>query len=437
MALLHLLAGLADERGLTVSAAHVDHGLRDDSAEEAERVRRWTAELGVRCTLGGPAERPDPTQEALRRARYGVLRAVADQDGAERIATGHHADDQIETVLFRVLRGTGLRGLRGIPARRGRIVRPLLAFRRETIEAWVERRGIPHLRDPSNRDPRWSRARIRTRVLPALAEAWGEPVGEPLLALARHAARADRALDRHARRLLQEARDPPSEPADGEAAWREGALRLRRDPLAEADPETRARALRTAARERGVRLTRGGTRAAVEFISEGRSGGRVDLGDGLVLAREFDHLWLGRPSDSAPDSELSIPRPSSGAGQARIGGRRLAVRWRPDDPSAESVPAEGEGAEDGAHRLVLPADRIEFPLTVRGWRDGDRVRTESGTRKLKRLFNDRRVPLSRRPRIPTLVTASGRTLWAAGLARDPRSVPDDSEERLVVIVDDA
>ncbi|MFW6193725.1 MAG: tRNA lysidine(34) synthetase TilS, partial [Gemmatimonadota bacterium] len=88
-------------------------------------------------------------------------------------------------------------------------------------------------------------------------------------------------------------------------------------------------------------------------------------------------------------------------------------------------------------RIGVPVDREAFPLTVRGWRDGDRIRTPAGTRKLKRLFNDRRVPLSRRPRIPTLVTASGRTLWVAGLARDPRSVPGSTEERLVIIVDDA
>ncbi len=442
MALLHLLAGLAGRRGLSLSAAHFDHGLREGSGEEAARVRSWVAELGVRCTVGGPARRPPPKQEALRRARYAFLRAVADQEGADRIATGHHADDQVETVLFRILRGTGLRGLRGIPARRDRLARPLLPFAREALGSWVEERGIPHLRDPSNRDPRWSRGRLRARVLPALEEAWGEPVREPLLALSRHASRADRALDGHARRLLERARDAPaSDPREG---WPDDAVRLLLRPLAEADPETRARALREAAREQGVRLTEGGTRSAAEFITEGRSGGRVDVGEGRVLAREFEHLWLGRPPEPTPDEELPIPDPGPDEGRVAIGGRELDVRWRPAGP-AGADPGSDAAADDGyaggppapRRRLGVPAGRVGFPLTLRGWRDGDRIRTPAGARKLKRLFNDRRVPLSRRPRIPTLVTASGRTLWVAGLARDPRSVPGNTEERLVIIVDDA
>jgi tRNA(Ile)-lysidine synthase len=463
MGLLHLLAGLAGRRGLSLSAAHFDHGLRAGSGEEAARVRGWVADLGVRCTVGGPARRLPSKQEALRRARYAFLRAVADQEGADRIATGHHADDQVETVLFRILRGTGLRGLRGIPARRGRVARPLLPFAREAIGAWVEERDVPHLRDPSNRDPGWSRGRLRSRVLPALEEAWGEPVREPLLALSRHAARADRALEGHARHLLQRARDEPE--ADRRGGWPDDAVRLRRRPLAEADPETRARALRVAAREQGVRLTEGGTRSAAEFISRGRSGGRVDLGEGRVLAREFGHLWLGRPPEPTPDGELRIPGPGPGRGRVTVGGRELSVRWGPAgagdadhaagaDAASPTAPGDGPadpsgggrgGAAEGyaggppapRRRLAVPAGRAGFPLTLRGWRDGDRIRTPAGSRKLKRLFNDRRVPLSRRPRIPTLVTASGRTLWVAGLARDPRSVPGNTEERLVIIVDDA
>lgn len=440
MALLHLLAGLAGDRDLALSAAHFDHALREGSAEEAARVRRRVEELGVRCTVGGPARPLPASQEALRRARYAFLRAVADQEGSDRIATGHQADDQAETVLFRILRGTGLRGLRGIPPRRGRVVRPLLPFSREAIEAWVEARGIPHLRDPSNRDPRWSRGRIRARVLPALEEAWGEPVRSSLLALSRHAARADRALEGHARRLLERARDEPQ--GEGEGGWADDAVRLRRRPLADADAETRARVLRTAAREQGVRLAEGGTRSGVEFISEGVSGGRVDLGGGLVLAREFGHLWLGRPREPTPDGELSVPGGGPGSDRVAVGGRELVVRWRPAPDAGAAgrdAPDAGDaGAPPGpGHRLELAVSRVDFPLTVRGWRDGDRIHTSSGTRKLKRLFNDRRVPLSRRPRIPTLVSSSGRTLWVAGLARDPRTVPRNTEERLVIIVDDA
>lgn len=411
-ALLHLLHGLREDRGWHLRAAHYDHGLREGSAGEARRVADRAEDLGVPCRVGRPAGSLPPKQESLRRARYGFLRKAARAVDADRIATGHQADDQAETVLFRILRGTGVRGLGGIPERRGAVVRPLLPFRREELRAWLEERGIPWLDDPSNRDPRWARARIRTRVLPALEEAWDGPVRERLLDLASTARRADRALHDRARRLLDEA-------LEGEGgAWGEEAYRLRRDPLAAADRETRGRCVRILASRLDVRLTRGGTRAAVEFISEGRSGGRVDLGDGLELAREFDRIWLGRSDDPSPDAVLTVEGPEPGRGTVHVGGRRLRVSW--GRPGTGEAPGE-------AHEVVLARSRLQFPLRVRGWRHGDRLGTPAGSRKLKRLFNDHRIPRSRRRRLPMVADAGGRVLWAAEIGRDPEMAPDEGE----------
>ncbi|HKK07645.1 MAG TPA: tRNA lysidine(34) synthetase TilS, partial [Gemmatimonadota bacterium] len=219
-ALLHLLLGVAGELDLSLVAAHFDHGLRSESAAEAERVRARSRALGVPCRVDRAASELEPRQETFREARYRFLRRVARDVGAGRIATGHQADDQAETVLFRVLRGTGLRGLGGIPARRGSIVRPLLPFWKEEIVAFLEARGLEWLEDPSNRDPRWERARLRTRVLPALEEAWGRPVRGRLVDLARAARRADRALDAAAREALEAARS-----AD-DGAWDEASVSL-------------------------------------------------------------------------------------------------------------------------------------------------------------------------------------------------------------------
>ena len=425
-ALLHLLHELRDDRRWRLVAAHFDHGLRPESAREARLVVARTEALGVSCRVGRPEERLAERQEAFREARYAFLRRVAREVEADRIATGHQADDQAETVLFRILRGTGIRGLAGIPERRGAVVRPLLPFRRDEIVSWLEDRGIPWLDDPSNRDPRWARARIRTRVLPALEAAWDGPVRERLLELAASARRADRALEARARRLLDEALEGKG------GAWGREAFRLRRPPLAEADRETRGRCVRILASRLDVRLARGGTRQAVEFISEGRSGGRVDVGEGLELAREFDRLWLGRRDEAGPDTVLVVEEAGTGRGTVHVGGRRLEVWWGPGG----SPEGRRYDADEARHEVVLARARLRFPVRVRGWRHGDRLRTAAGRRKLKRLFNDHRIPKSRRPRLPLVVDHDGRVVWAAEIGRDPELEPEEGEAPFLMRMDD-
>lgn len=440
-ALLHLLHGLREARGWRLEAAHFDHALREGSAREAREVAGRARELGVPCRVGRPDEPPAATQEALRRARYAFLREAADEARADRIATGHQADDQAETVLFRILRGTGIGGLAGIPARRGPVVRPLLPFRRDELRGWLEGRGLAWLEDPANRDPRWARARIRSRVLPALEEAWDGPVRERLLELAATARRADRALEARARGLLEEA-------LEGKGGdWGREAFRLRRDPLASADRETRGRCVRILASRLGVRPTRGGTREAVEFISEGRSGGGVELGDGLEVAREFDRIWVGRPDEPTPDTALDLEDAGPGEGTLSVGGRRLRVAWgtagegpfraeRDGPPPADGGEEAPPGGTDEVREVVLARPRLQFPLRVRGWRPGDRLRTPSGSRKLKRLFNDLRIPRSRRARLPVVVDAGGRLLWVAGVGRDPELAPGEGEPPFLMRIHD-
>jgi tRNA(Ile)-lysidine synthase len=204
---------LAEENHWDLIAAHFDHGIRAGSDEEARQVVEWAKEIGLECRVGGPSHALPPRQAPLRAARYSFLHEVADEEGADRIATAHHADDQAETVLFRILRGTGVRGLAGIPERRGRIVRPLLEFWREELESYLQEAGIAYLTDPSNVDPRWTRALIRTKVLPALESAtkvlpalesaWDGPVRERLVQVAHSARRTDRALLAQARQALK------------------------------------------------------------------------------------------------------------------------------------------------------------------------------------------------------------------------------------------
>jgi tRNA(Ile)-lysidine synthase len=187
-ALLHGLRALAGRLGLEIEAATVDHGLRAEAAKEAAAVAAWCQTLDVPCTclrvdVKGRRGPHVSWQDAARRARLEALDALAEARGCARVALGHTADDQAETVLFRILRGTGVAGLAGIPYRRGRLVRPLLDVRRGEVLRYLRRRGLSWIDDPSNADRRFARARIRHEWLPALARE-NPRVVEALLALA-------------------------------------------------------------------------------------------------------------------------------------------------------------------------------------------------------------------------------------------------------------
>jgi tRNA(Ile)-lysidine synthase len=172
-------SGGADSLGLLVVAAeaeldpvavHVDHGLRPDSARDADVVRDAAARLGVRSRSVAVAIEPGGNLEARARdARYGALEAARVDEGASAVLVAHTADDQAETVLLNLLRGSAASGLAGMPARRGHVVRPLLGVRRRAVRDLVAARGLAPLADPSNDDPAFRRNWVRHEVLPALS----------------------------------------------------------------------------------------------------------------------------------------------------------------------------------------------------------------------------------------------------------------------------
>src|SRR5207253_1334173 len=172
-ALLHVLLGLAPALGLRLHVLHVDHGLRPDSARDAEYVRALGARLGVPVEVVGVRVAAGSVEAAARAARHAALEAAADRLGAARIALGHTADDQAETLIMRLLEGTGVRGMAGIPPVRGRLIRPLLESRHRDAVAALVAAGIEWREDPSNHEPRFFRNRVRHALLPRLAHQTG------------------------------------------------------------------------------------------------------------------------------------------------------------------------------------------------------------------------------------------------------------------------
>jgi tRNA(Ile)-lysidine synthase len=410
LVLLHRLRFAAPDLQLRLHAAHFDHRMREESATDVEWLkgvcRSWELPLHI-----GSAEQVPRTEAEARAARYGFLEQVAAKLGADWIATAHHADDQVETVLFRLLRGTGLDGLAGIPARRGRIIRPLLQVRRSEIEQYAARHRLQHREDRTNSLRRFARNRIRLDLLPALEADW-VGIRPALLRLAAASARAHR---RWQERLVEiEERVITSEDAS--------VITLARPILLGYHPEIRGRFVRRCLERLGAVPGRAGTGALQAFINLGASGTSLDLKGGLRAEREFDTIRLMRALDSANrvNQPLSIEAPKAGSGQAVIGGQRYTVQWSLDT---------GNFSDDSV--VLDPAD-LRFPLMVRPWQPGDRIRLPVGTKKLKKLFAEKRFGRTRRHSVPVLVDRNRDVLWVVGLARAADQVGLGSGLRITV-----
>lgn len=415
--LLHLLRFAAGDLGLRLSAAHFDHATRPDSAADA----RWCAGLCGAWEipfLAARADRPLSTEEQARDARYAFLRAARDQAGATHLATAHHADDQAETVLFRVLRGTGISGLAGIPehdAETG-IVRPLLPFWRAELRRYARAHRLRWRPDSTNLLPDPARNRIRLDLLPRIEKSVASGARRALVRLAALARDEERAWERVIEKEMQ-----------GLARDDQGGLVLVRARLAGYDSAVGARLLRAALRRYGIVLSRTGTRSALRFICEAPSGRHLLLPGGVRVSTEFGDARVERPAGpAAPDRPLEIGT-ENGSGTVRIGGRERRVEWR-------TAPAE-EGC-GGPAAPALRAEGLATPLTLRGWRPGDRMRTRAGTRTLKKLFGEHRVPVAARRRAPVLADASGAVLWAWGVGQGS-APPRPGEPSFTLDIQDA
>jgi len=214
VALLRGMHALASECELTCVVAHLDHGLRNESAQDAAWVATQAARLGVEATVAridvraAAVNEGRGVEETARYVRYGFLRETAERLGIACVATAHTADDVVETVLHHLLRGTSIDGLRGIARQRRlspsvTLLRPLLDVRRSEIEVFLASLGQSFLTDTSNADVSYTRNRLRHEVLPLLRNAVNPQADEALLRLARQAAETSQLATRFARRELK------------------------------------------------------------------------------------------------------------------------------------------------------------------------------------------------------------------------------------------
>ena len=404
LALLHVLwAEGAAHMLVGVAAAHLDHTFRGaESAAEAAWVAAWCAERGIACEVGTAdvAARAKAgkisKQAAARAVRYAFLEEAAARVGANWIATGHTRDDQAETVLMNVLRGTGTDGLAGIPARSGRVVRPLLDVSRAEVEAYCAAQGLTPRRDPSNLESKaYTRNRVRLELLPQLAREYNPAVADALVRLSQVAGRDSAYLEEQAAEAL--ARVTVRRAA--------GAVVLDRAGLARLHPAIGRRVLRRALAE--VR----GTDAGVTF--EHIEAACRAIGDaakppfGLTLPAPACRLtvrgqWVtvaqGVPEALVSSAEVPLAVPGAAALPGSDG--KVRARW-----------------EDGAGNVGLDAGAVDLPtLHLRLWRAADKIDPAGmGGRhkKLSDIFTDAKVPRLLRSKIPLVADGRG-LLWVPG-----------------------
>ena len=406
VALLDLLLRTRDVHQLELVVAHLDHGIHQAASGVAEEVRALAQAQGLPCELERLELGPEATETEARARRYAWLEAVRLRLHAQVIITAHHADDQVETVLMRVLAGSGPAGLAGMAPVRGNVVRPLLQFRRAELAEYLAERGLPAWTDPANADSRHLRSWLRADVLPRL-RARVPDLDRNLLRLAEHAA-VDRAawdavLDALPGIDLQHEADAISVAAPIVAGYH--------SPLAEAIVLALARRL-------GRPIGRARVQRVLQLLASGSSGARVPLGSDLVAELSFGRLRL---TELGPAVEIGPLALEGQRGEQTWG--RWRFRWQP-------APAPERQGRADLHAWFIPPSA---PLSVRSWRPGERLRPlgGSGRRLLVRCFQDARVPSSLRASWPVL-TLKDDVVWVPGVCRSDARIPLRGTEALRV-----
>jgi tRNA(Ile)-lysidine synthase len=383
-------AGLVGALGADAAVGlHLNYGLRRDSDRDQVTCAELCEMLGIELEIENPELGGGNVQAEAREARYAAAERLRRARGLDWIATGHTRTDLAETVLYRLATSPGRRALLGLRARRGTIVRPILSLDRDEARRMVKQAGLPFRDDPTNAEPRYARNRIRNEVLPVLREIGPEAeatIAETQAELAEEA----EALDRVAADALAES-----------GAVAAGAIG--RDALADMDSAVRRLALRVLAEcAAGAPVPLGRSRAAEiwRLVNE-PEGGVIELGGGVEARVEHGHVRFASGPEAGPaEATLAVP------GVCRFG------TW---EVRAELV--AGVRSAQGPDLAVLDPSALGRSLTVRAWREGDRMRPLGlgGTKSLQDLFTDGKVPRSLRHALP-VVTSGERIAWIAGVA---------------------
>ncbi len=427
MALLHALLAINQEAdfSLTLHIAHLNHLLRgEDSEADAAFVQAAADDFGCPCHIeesdvGAAAiDQGVSVEEAARGERYRFLERVCVRAGARAVAVGHHAEDNAETILHRILRGTGLRGLAGIPQRRPispgsevEIVRPLLRRTRREILEFLAGRGIAYREDRTNWSDEATRNCIRNVVMPLVRERVNPQVLDALLRLGEQA----RWLEEYLRETVERMFETLIISRTDQSLSLNAVSLARKSRIVQTELVRRA----IACFEIGQQdLSFAHVKAVLELIADPASGKQVHLPAGMSVAKRYDRLIFSLPTEEpreriAPEVAVHLP------GTTYLPVRQMRIDCRIEKVTAEEL--EQWRGQPHTNEEWADFDKVHPPLTVRARRSGDRFWPlgAPGTKKISEFLTDTKVEPAERQRVAVLCDQLG-PVWIVGHRLDER-----------------
>jgi len=419
--LLHILLVLASKFSFQLAVAHLNHCLRGDESEHDEA---FVVSLAEQHQLPVHVERQDvrryqksrrlSLEEAARQLRYRFLHDIAAKYGYEKIALGHHSDDNAELILMYLLRGSGPLGLSGIPpVRDDKIIRPLIDIKRTEIMDYIAVKGLDYVEDSSNKDSQYLRNKVRNRLIPELKAEYNPKLIDSFNRLAFIIDAEERWIESLIQPIFEKV-----------IVFKEqGRIGFDISKLNQQTIAVRRRLIRKAVLEVKGNLRRLGfahVEAAVKLAQAGPESGVLDLPDRIRISRQNDVLIMSTEAQSlrqlpngpllsfTPEYEYRLAKP----GQISIKEAALKICFREIHPEHLS---DWHPSGQGAGVAYFDMDKIHFPLVIRNFRPGDRFSPlgMTGRQKLKKFFIDHKVSRIERTRCPILLSRD-EIIWVVG-----------------------
>jgi tRNA(Ile)-lysidine synthase len=417
--LLHLLLQISQELNLQLFVAHLNHMLREEAIQEEKFVRELARKHSLpfyseRIEVAKLLKKGETLEEGARRIRYDFLRRAGERFSAAKIALGHNADDLVETVLLNLIRGTGIRGMRGIPPMRkeGSItfIRPLINIWREEITDYLREKNIPYMIDRSNLSLQFTRNRIRHQVIPLLEEI------NPKVKLAIH--RLAEIAGEINSYIEEEARKGKEKILEGKS---ESSLYIKISPLLAFHPALQKEILRSILDEFSTYEI--GREEIEKILGVGKSGGAITLPGRIEVRRVGDVLQFKKGREGKIEYEIALNIP----GSTSIPEARLRIE-------AEIIEKNYLIKDATCREVTLDMDGIKGGLIARNWRRGDRfIPLGMGNeKKLQDIFVDKKIPREERRRIPIICDEEG-IVWVVGVGISERVKVREGTRRVLYL----
>lgn len=404
--MLGILQNVCSSKGIDLICAHFNHNLRgkDSDADEA-----YVKELCLK--LGIPFYRSDADvasiakqkgisiETAAREERYAFLFSLANSFESAKIATAHTANDNAETVLLNITRGSGLKGLCGIPAVRDNIIRPILLLSRKDTESYCKENGLDYVTDKTNFDTKYSRNKIRLNIIPQLLQVNNEAVNN-ICKAAKILEADNKCLESIANKIYEE-------------SFTENSLNT--DIIKSVDDAILARIiLRFIKENTSVEYDNLHINEAIKLIKFGKTGDNLQLAYKLFLEISYNRLILSNGDTISCDDEIII----NGIGEYAFCNRTIVIE---------------QGFNTSDKRNSIDYSKIKFPLILRTPKQGDKFKIPKvGTKPVNRLLTDRKIPRSERGILP-LLSNNEEVVWIYGVGASENYKADKNTEKYINI----